>query len=80
MFITNGIINGSGHTMVTTAISIISLWIVRVPLAYWLSGRTGIQGVWTAIALSFGVSMACSLIYYLTGRWRRPIGRKASST
>ena len=36
MFVTNGVINGSGHTLVTTIISLVSLWVVRVPLAYWL--------------------------------------------
>ena len=76
MFVANGIINGSGHTMATTAISLVSLWIVRVPVAYWLSTRIGsVNGVWYAMSLSFGVSMLASLGYYLSGRWRRPIAR-----
>ena len=77
MFVSNGIINGAGHTLVTTAVSLVSLWVVRVPLAYWLSRRLGsVTGVWYAISLSFGVSMLSSLGYYLTGRWRRPIARR----
>jgi putative MATE family efflux protein len=77
MFVSNGIINGSGHTLVATAISLVSLWVVRVPLAIYLSRRMGsIQGVWYAIAISFGVSMLSSLGYYLTGRWRRPVVRR----
>jgi putative MATE family efflux protein len=77
MFVSNGIINGAGHTLVTTAISLVSLWVVRVPLAYWLSRRLGsIDGVWYAVALSFAVSMLSSLGYYLTGRWRRPVVRR----
>jgi putative MATE family efflux protein len=80
MFVSNGIINGAGHTLVTTVVSLVSLWVVRVPLAYWLSGRLGsVRGVWYAIALSFGVSMLSSLGYYLTGRWRRPIGRRPAA-
>ena len=74
MFVSNGIINGAGHTLVTTVISLVSLWVVRVPVAYWLSRRWGsINGVWYAIAISFGVSMLSSLGYYLSGRWRRPV-------
>ena len=77
MFVSNGIINGAGHTLVTTFISLLSLWVVRVPVAYWLSRRLGsVEGVWYAIALSFGVSMLSSLGYYLTGRWRRPVARR----
>lgn len=80
MFVSNGIINGSGHTMVTTAISLISLWVVRVPMAWWLSRRIGsIDGVWYAVSASFGVSMLVSMAYYFTGRWRRPVARKPSA-
>jgi putative MATE family efflux protein len=79
MFVANGIINGSGHTLVTTAISLVSLWVVRVPVAYWLSNRMGsIDGVWYAMSLSFGVSMLASLGYYMTGHWRRPVARAPS--
>lgn len=77
MFVSNGIINGAGHTLVTTGISLVSLWVVRVPAALWLSRRLGgVDGVWYAIAASFAVSLLSSLGYYLTGRWRRPVGRR----
>jgi putative MATE family efflux protein len=74
MFVSNGIINGAGHTLVTTCISLISLWVVRVPVALWLSRHMGgVRGVWYAMADSFGVSMCASLAYYVSGRWRRPV-------
>jgi Na+-driven multidrug efflux pump len=77
MFVTNGIINGSGHTMVTTIISLVSLWVVRVPVADWLSTRLhSPTGIWYAMAGSFGVSMLVSVAYYLTGHWRRPVARR----
>ena len=31
MFICGGVINGSGHTLVTMAFSIIAFWLIRVP-------------------------------------------------
>ncbi len=76
MFVGNGIINGSGHTMVTTLISLLSLWVVRVPLAYMLSGAIGVDGVWYSIPASFFVSMTVSMAYYATGWWRRPVVKK----
>jgi putative MATE family efflux protein len=77
MFVSNGIINGSGHTLVTTIISLLSQWAFRVPIAYYLARRLGsVQGVWYAMAISFGVSMFSSLGYYLTGLWRRPVIRR----
>lgn len=77
MFVSNGIINGAGNTLVTTVFSLISLWVVRVPVAYWLSKRMGsVTGVWYAIALSFAVSLVVSMGYYFSGRWKRSLGRR----
>ncbi|MFB3891635.1 MAG: MATE family efflux transporter [Phycisphaerae bacterium] len=77
MFVSNGIINGAGHTMVTTIITLVSLWVVRVPVADWLSRRLGsASGVWYAMALSFWVSMLSSLGYYLSGRWKKAVIRR----
>lgn len=70
-FASNGVINGAGHTFMTTIFSLISLWIFRVPLAYYLSQRLrSVQGIWYAMAISFAVSMLVSIIYYASGRWK----------
>ncbi|EYF05377.1 MATE family efflux transporter [Chondromyces apiculatus] len=77
MFVSNGIINGSGSTVVTTLISLISLWVFRVPVAYWLSRAMNSElGVWYAISLSFLVSMVVSMGYYFSGRWKQALGKK----
>ncbi len=77
-FVSNGIINGAGRTFVTTVFSLVSLWVVRVPVAYWLSHRmNSVTGVWLAMALSFAVSLAVSMAYYFSGRWRTPLVKKA---
>ncbi|MBZ4395521.1 MATE family efflux transporter [Myxococcus sp. AS-1-15] len=78
IFVSNGIINGAGRTFVTTVFSLVSLWVVRVPVAYWLSHRmNSVTGVWLAMALSFAVSLAVSMAYYFSGRWRTPLVKKA---
>ena len=77
MFVSNGIINGSGHTFVTTVVSLLALWAVRVPLAWFLAHRMdSVTGVWYAMAVSFFVSMLISFGYYLSGHWKRPVIRK----
>jgi Na+-driven multidrug efflux pump len=76
MFVSNGVINGSGHTLITTVITLLSQWAVRVPLAYYLAHRLGaVVGVWYAIAASFGISMLTSVVYYSTGWWKRAVVR-----
>lgn len=82
-FVSNGIINGSGSTIVTTVISLISLWVIRVPVAYVMSRQMhSVKGVWYAIALSFCVSLATSMAYYFSGRWKRarPLPTAAPTT
>ncbi len=80
MFTSNGIINGAGHTLVTTIISVISLWVVRVPAAYYIAGRVhAVEGVWWGISVGFATGATLSLIYYLSRRWERPIGLAKAS-
>jgi len=74
MFISNGVINGSGHTMVTMIFSLLSLWLIRVPLSLLLSKTgLGINGIWCAVTLSFIVMMMVSLSYYFSGRWKKAV-------
>jgi putative MATE family efflux protein len=77
MFASNGVINGAGHTFITTVITVFSLWIVRVPLATYLSrSLQNVVGVWYAMSASFATSMVISLMYYFSGRWKRPVVRR----
>ena len=78
LFISNGIINGSGHTIITMFFTLMSLWLVRVPLS-WLLSKTslGIVGIWIAVSLSFAVTMTVSLTYYFSGRWKKSAVIKA---
>jgi putative MATE family efflux protein len=74
MFISNGVINGAGHTIITMVFTLLSLWFVRVPLAWFLSKTSlGIAGIWVAIACSFFVTMIVSLTYYFSGRWKKSV-------
>jgi Na+-driven multidrug efflux pump len=73
MFVSNGVVNGAGQTMVTMVFSLVSLWMVRVPLAAYLSRNTplGMRGIWIAMAAGFIVTSGVSYLYYLSGRWRK---------
>ena len=72
IFVANGVINGAGHTISTMLFSLVSLWIVRVPLAAYLSrGSLRISGIWIAMDVSFAVVGCISYLYYRTGRWKK---------
>lgn len=79
MFISNGIINGSGHTITTMVFSIITLCLVRIPLSALLS-HTALKtdGIWIALDCSFTVVMVISLIYYFSGKWKKTVIKNKS--
>ncbi len=80
MFVSNGVINGAGHTFVTTLITLLALWGVRVPMAIYLSTTTHrIEGVWWGMVSGFSVGALMSLAYYLSGRWKKPIARRQAA-
>jgi putative MATE family efflux protein len=81
MFVSNGVINGSGHTVPSTLITMINLWGVRVPLASLLPRYThSIKGIWIAMTVSVATGMVISLLYYFSGRWKQPVIKKPHPT
>jgi putative MATE family efflux protein len=73
MFVSSGVVNGAGQTLIPMMMTLISLWAVRVPLAWYLSQHTRFQakGIWFAMAAGFIVTAIISFLYYLTGRWKK---------
>jgi len=72
MFVITGALRGAGDTLPTMVISIATLWLVRLPLARYLSAipDLGPRGIWIAIAISSTAGMLAARIYYASGRWR----------
>lgn len=71
MFIYNAVMRGAGDTLIPMFFSLFSLWIIRIPLAYFLSGKFGAQGIWWAIPAGWMIGLILSFSYYKTGRWRK---------
>lgn len=66
----NGALRGAGDTFFPMIISLLCLWLIRIPLAYWLSDLFGRAGIWWAIGASFTIGVAITFIYYKTGFWK----------
>ncbi len=68
--VSNGILIGAGKSLITMAISIISLIIIRIPLADFLSkDLLGLDGIWLACVISYAIMALCSITYYFRGKW-----------
>lgn len=78
LLVVSGVFNGAGQSVVSMALALLSLWVVRLPLAYVLSKTfLGITGIWIAIDVSFFIVMSAGIIYYFSGRWKKAAERVA---
>ncbi len=67
----NGALRGAGDTFFPMIISLLCLWLIRIPLAYWFSSLWGRPGIWWAIGASFTIGVALTFFYYKSGLWKR---------
>ena len=70
MFVFTGVLRGAGDTMIPMFITILALWIVRIPVSYFLSLEMGYMGVWWGIPIAWVVGVTASFFYYKTGKWK----------
>ena len=73
MFTFMGVFRGAGDTLIPMFFSLLSLWIIRLPLSYYLSDIYGETGIWYAVPVAWAVGLLLSLGYYLGGRWKRKV-------
>jgi putative MATE family efflux protein len=71
MFIFNGALRGAGDTLFPMFITIMALWIIRLPLSYLLSLHFGAIGIWWGIPIAWAFGVLASSLYYKTGRWKK---------
>ncbi|MCB0804431.1 MAG: MATE family efflux transporter [Bacteroidales bacterium] len=70
MFVLNGVMRGAGDTLIPMFITLFALWVVRIPVSYFLSQKIGETGIWWAIPIGWFLGMILAYLYYLTGKWK----------
>lgn len=70
MFTYNGVLRGAGATLVPMFVTLFSLWLIRIPLAYLLSGIYDETGIWWAIPIAWFFGMVGAFLYYKSGKWK----------
>lgn len=71
MFTIIGMLRGAGATMVPMYITLVNLWIIKVPLAIILSKYYGVNGIWWSFPIAWIVGAISAYLYMLTGRWKK---------
>jgi putative MATE family efflux protein len=67
-----GSLRGAGDTVAPMLLAMLSLWCLRLPLAYVLSSHTAfhVQGIWYAFPVTAVMSAAMAGCWYRWGGWR----------
>ena len=78
----NGVFNGTGFTKASMVISILGLWVVRFPLAYFLSYHTslGYEGIWWAFPISNAIAGIGAFTFYKSGYWKKRLVKQNRPT
>ena len=64
--------NGAGDTWTPTLINLVVFWLWEIPLAWWLSARTGLgaHGVFIALTVAYSTLAVVSAVLFRRGKWK----------
>jgi len=68
----SGALQGAGDTVRPMWITVITLWCLRVPLAFFLALVVGLgaNGAWISMALTQGIAGILGMVVFKRGRWK----------
>jgi putative MATE family efflux protein len=69
--VVSGVIRSTGSVLVPLSITFIALWIIRIPLAYFLANRYGFDALWWSFPASFSIAVMITCFYYFFGSWKK---------
>ena len=69
-FIFSGVVRATGAVWPPLLFMIVAMWGVRIPFAYGLMPRLGVDAVWISFPLASAVMLVFALAYYRLGNWR----------
>ena len=75
--VANGVFIGAGDTMIPAAMSLCSMWFVRLTLAASLAPKFGLKGVWSAMAIELIFRGSIFLVRLFKGRWSEKLKVKS---
>lgn len=68
----NGTFRGAGDTMITMIFSMISIWVLRFPIAYYLSHFTDLKavGIWYSFDFDIAIGFLLTIFWFKRGKWK----------
>ena len=71
-YVFDAALSGAGDTVSPMTLNLLSLWLVQIPLAYWLSRGVGwgANGIWLGLSLGWVLQMGLMWLRFRQGRWK----------
>ncbi|PEA54768.1 MATE family efflux transporter [Bacillus pseudomycoides] len=70
MFVISGVVRANGAVIIPLLITFFALWIIRVPLSYYLGISYGLDTLWLSYPISFTIALVLIIPYYMFGKWK----------
>ncbi|MBV5312125.1 MAG: MATE family efflux transporter [Prolixibacteraceae bacterium] len=70
MFNLTGFLRGAGATLIPMIATFTALYLVRIPVAKFLSGIIGVNGIWWAEPMGTFIGMMILMVYFRSGKWK----------
>jgi putative MATE family efflux protein len=79
MFVYNGVLRGAGDTLIPMFVTLFSLWVVRIPISWFLAQQIGPKGIWWGGPIAWAIGAFFSFLYFRMGKWKSKnvIGNRA---
>ena len=74
---TAGALRGAGDTRAPMLIQLIAMWVIMIPLVFYLGGLYGLYGAWIASSVAIVVMGLCYYIRFKQGKWKTMSVQKA---
>lgn len=71
LFSVNAVMRGAGDMIVPMLITLVSLWLIRIPFANFFMDMLGEKAVWWSAPVGWTMGLLLSFLYYFNGRWKR---------
>lgn len=66
-----GVHQGAGYTKISMYITVIRLWLMRIPLVFVLDRFIGARSLWYSTAVATNAIGVVAVLFYLSGIWER---------
>lgn len=74
--VASGVFRGAGDTLIPSCMNLVSLWLVRLPLAMYLTSRLGLYGFWLAMCIELCFRGSLFMFRLYSGSWLKKVQKK----